>query len=586
MPLSKGAQLDFSAGMFRALARHLIPPNGAWSLENSLLEEDGSVYKRGGPGYLSTSAFGSGLRFLWDGFLGPGRRTVIANTADFGVLDGSEGPVNLGGAGLASPVRAHELAGILFIGGGAMYGGSRKTAVYSTGTAGATQGSTAVTGSSTLWTANVDAGMLFQVSGERAYVIASVGGNTALTLAEPYEGSTGTGKSYAARNATTAASPYRSSSFYAVAGERLWAFDGAIARFSERGKPHSFVTDDFYELAGGVEIVGAQGVGQRILLFTTEGVWVASNVQLDLTDDFGNPQHRRDHIHPDLILWSDAGIASYRGAVVAPCADGLWLLDGISTPELLSRSITPLWRSYVQAGHKTGVAAVYRSHYFLPILNSVTNELVDCLVCRLDRPSGVKGFGTVYPWTWLSGFGGEMAGFAVRSGGTDEARDPLLLGASLAGRVVDGTEMFGPDVDNPLEPNGDAIQWTIDSRDYATGDGLTRNTVRKVRGRFVLVDPDDDDPTISASYSDGSVDLSGVALWDEALWDVDVWPAEGAGEWEGLAGVAPEDDGRQTFSWKIGKKARHIRFRFRSVGPASQLVLRAIEMFVRQSSKD
>src|SRR5688572_1011876 len=124
--LASLAQLNFASGMWRSVARHLIPEHGAYELTNYLLDEDGSPYRRGGSEYLSTGAFGTSLRWLWDGTLGPGQRTVIANPDDFGVLDAAEAPVNLGLGGLAAPKRAVELEGVLFIGGGTLYGGSRK----------------------------------------------------------------------------------------------------------------------------------------------------------------------------------------------------------------------------------------------------------------------------------------------------------------------------------------------------------------------------------------------------------------------------------------------------------------------------
>jgi len=66
---------------------------------------------------------------------------------------------------------------------------------YRTGTATVTNGSATVTGSGTLWLANVSANDLFVVGGV-AYFVSGVSTNTSLTLTAPYAGTTGGGKSY------------------------------------------------------------------------------------------------------------------------------------------------------------------------------------------------------------------------------------------------------------------------------------------------------------------------------------------------------------------------------------------------------
>ena len=66
---------------------------------------------------------------------------------------------------------------------------------YRTGTATVTNGSATVTGSGTLWLANVSANDLFVVGGV-SYFVSGVSTNTSLTLTAPYAGTTGGGKSY------------------------------------------------------------------------------------------------------------------------------------------------------------------------------------------------------------------------------------------------------------------------------------------------------------------------------------------------------------------------------------------------------
>lgn len=169
-------QGDFSAGMNRDVAPALIPDSGTYDLVNALLDEDGNPYRRGGTEYQSKEGMGSaGLTWVWSGYLLGGPRTIFANGSDFGVLGSDdESIVNLGGVGLSAPKQSAVIEDLLYIGGGTLYGGSRKTAVYSTGTVEVTKGSKTVKGAGTTWTTNVDVGMLFHIGSERVYVVAEV----------------------------------------------------------------------------------------------------------------------------------------------------------------------------------------------------------------------------------------------------------------------------------------------------------------------------------------------------------------------------------------------------------------------------
>jgi len=69
---------------------------------------------------------------------------------------------------------------------------------YSTGTATVTNGSATVTGTNTLWLANVTAGDSFTVAGDGVmYDVASVDSDTQVTLSVAYAGSTASGVVYA-----------------------------------------------------------------------------------------------------------------------------------------------------------------------------------------------------------------------------------------------------------------------------------------------------------------------------------------------------------------------------------------------------
>lgn len=588
MPLGTQPQLDWAAGMFRGVARNLIPPNGMFDARNALTDDDGSLYRRGGSIYKSGAAFSAnGLRWLWDGYLVPGQRTVFADSADFGVLAADDSAVvNLGGAGSAGPVKPAVIDGLMFIPGGTIYGGSRKSANYSTGTITVTNGSKVVTGAGTTWNTLVDAGMLLRVGGAgRYYVIESVDSVTQVTLSEAYEGATAAGQAYVFSPLGSAASaPYRSSQMYVAGAGRLFSLEGDKIFFSAWGNPHSWAATDYQQLPGGVQILGGEFVRDLLLVFTTDGLWALSNLQLEMIDDAANPQQRVEQITHELVLWGPAGIADFDNARVVPCVDGAYLVDGVSRPVLISRSIERLYREYVRAGYSPGRAVTYRAHYFLPILNGA-NEVVDLLVCRLNRAIET-GMGDAFPWTRFDGHGGNVAAFAVRIGLA--ARQPLLLGASraAASRVLDCSAFFEPAAAVKNDADGSTHQFDLVTRDYPTGDpaSLVRNLVRRLRCRYELIAAPGDDPTLLAYYSVGTLE-GDVSLWGTFLWGTDPWSDIAGAEFVQLPNQAPADDGRRPFAWRLQARTRIVRYRLISTDPAARLVIRSLESVVRPSPK-
>jgi hypothetical protein len=322
--LDKAAeQRDWSAGMFRGVREDLIPANGAYDITNGLLDNTGSVYRRGGTSYITDERFSTAtwLPMIWDGYLAAGQRTVIASTAQFGIVSGSTTTV-LGASGLPSPGRPAAFMGTLYFPGGQTY------------------------------------------------------------------------------NGTALGTSPKVGSYYAVAGNRLFVAEGDTISFSDIGTggvgTTTFAATDYHQVPEGVRVIGLEGLRNALVAFTTGGVWVYSNIGVDLTDAAGNVQHRVDRYSRDLILWGDAGIAGWEGGLVVPALDDVWLMAlGVASEApspfvRISEPITALYRSYVNAGYRPGQACVYRGHYFLPILNGET--VVDMLVCRIDRQGTSPGW--------------------------------------------------------------------------------------------------------------------------------------------------------------------------------------------------
>lgn len=124
--LSRITQTSFSGGLFRNGAAELIPANGAYDISNGLLDLLGGLFWRGGSQYRSAAAFGSALRWIWDGWLlHGGHTTLLASISAFGRLEGSGAVTNLGEGGLGEAVRPAVYEGVLYFPGGKTYDGEK-----------------------------------------------------------------------------------------------------------------------------------------------------------------------------------------------------------------------------------------------------------------------------------------------------------------------------------------------------------------------------------------------------------------------------------------------------------------------------
>jgi hypothetical protein len=580
-------QDDFSEGMVRDVAPSLISESGCYDLVDALLDEDGNPYLRGGTEYHSKEGLGtSGLTWITDVYLAPGRRTVFANNSDFGVLGSDdESVVNLGGAGLTTPKQSAVLKDLLYIGGGSIYAGSRKSAVYSTGKAHVTKGSKTVEGeSSTAWAANVDPGMLFQIGAERVYIVDEVLSDTKLILRDAYEGTSGTLKSYSLSPVyTVGADPYEVSDYVTVCENRLVMLIGHKVIFTEVNNPHSitnqFSTTNEHTLPEGVEGIGLTTAGQTVIIFTTAGVWALDGLALDIVDSVGNPQHRLQRISPEVVLAGASGLAGSEQRIVVPAADGIYLMDGISQPVRISRPIDRLYQRRIIAGYRLGRAVVYRGHYFLPLVDGEGN-VRDLFVCRLDRPTHSRRQGG-FPWSRLTGDGGEMAAFAVRAETT--AAEPVLLGAQARepSRVIDCSTYFEPGAEHETDADESLIGFDLVTRDIPTGNEIA-NVVRSLWLRYELVNGGGN-PIVKVYWSDGSLE-GGEAEWDEVSWDEFNWAEDETGvTFQGVLRDGPPSDGREHEKFRVNQRMGFGRFRVRTFGRTPFFSLRLLQVNLRPS---
>lgn len=561
---------DFSAGIYRG---RKAPPGSVFDAVNALVNGEGLLFRRGGSAYWSASNAGQNLTRLHALYY-PGlaaARVTAAGGGHFYAFNGTT-PVDLGS--FATPGRPANVNGISVfpIAPGRMlfYGGSLNTASYTTGTVSTTAGSSTVTGSGTSWLANVDAGTLMQHQGSgRIQVVRSVETNTSLTLTAPAPTTNVASSSfkfwptYDTINGFFDLPAIGATSYVAAAGSgtpRLIATIGNRAYITVSVADPALslnfnnVTNatTYQEVPSNADIVGAEGVGDNALLFTTAGVYRISNLSLDPVDDFGNPQQQVTQLSKDMLLWGDLGVAAWAGSVIVPAFDDLYLLnvDGTAKPISGERfrgdeGIRSLYRSYVSAGYAPGQAGVHRGHYWLTVVNGTT--LVDVLVCRLDR-----GFA----WTRWSGHAAGLAYTALRSGSSA----PKLLGTASQ-RVTDLTTTLDA-TGNASEADGTTHTFTKISNDYDLGPGIRPDTAEKVR---YVYETTGGTPTFTVSSAVGPEGASFTAAT--------------------LKRGGGASDGTDYSAWRVGRKAERIRFKFETSSALTSLILRRIEVTIRQAGQ-
>lgn len=516
---------DLSGGMFPSLAPELIPADGAFEITNGLLDEENVVYRRGGTTYLSPLASGS-VRLFWSGYLKHGeQQTILLSTGGSFRLTSTGEHVTIGAPGPAVLTRPQVFQGILYLPGGNTWDGE------SAGSA-------------------------------------------------------------------------RNGEHYAVAGNRLLVAEGSKVAFSNvpkaEGEALTFEANNFHQLPGGVRITGMEGLRTSCVVFTTQGIWIIGGLNHNLTDEAGNVQQTLDRYSADAVLWGTTGIAGWAGGLIVPCKDNIWLMElGVSSEKAapfrsISGPIQSTYRSYVAQGYQPGAAYVYRGHYFLPLLSGDTH--IDTLVCRLDSPK--------MPWTRLKGFGAKVAAYAY-----DGTR---LLGALTGSSVTLKLAYFEPNSEVAADADGSAHPFSVTTRDIATGN-LVPNTVMKARlsyrmrgslgaksfrggaewGGFFWNEKDwgeegetfiEEAQPVSLSMGFNATSFAG-AEWGEFNWGESAWASTG-GSFTVLEGTAPPDPEALTpHVWRVGRKVRYARVNISLSGPASDLSIRALELFIRPTGR-
>jgi hypothetical protein len=300
---------------------------------------------------------------------------------------------------------------------------------------------------------------------------------------------------------TTLALPGAGTRHVAAIAGRLAVGYGNHVAFSAIGDPATIDPTDFHQLPDGVVVVGMTALRDLLLVFTAYGLWTVQNMALDLTDAAGNPQQTLSRLTPELSLLHEAGLCDWAGTIVAPCADRVFLVDGLSPPVSISDSIAPDYMALIRAGARPGGAKVFRNHLFLPML--IGAAVQEVLVCRLNRP--VRGRYVYYPFSTLDGHAGQI----VAGGVSLLSNVPRLLCAHRDGHIVGMSNLFNPSASWAKDADGSVPVFDLETRDFPTGNGQPNHT-RKLRLVYTL--EGQGNVQAAASYGQSAQDYETAAV--------------------------------------------------------------------------
>lgn len=592
--LARQRQQDFAAGAIRSSTPEKISSRGTFDVLNGLHDDDGVIYRRG-PAVQKAASATDRARWVWDGVLGPNlQRTVTAGTAGMAVVNAADDTLTTipgaGGFAPALPFKPAVLGGLMFLPdrggiGSYIYGGSRPsrgTSSYITGTVSVTNGSAVVTGAGTGWVAaGIVPGDLFTLTalvGQRAYVVKSVDSATQITLTEKIIEPTAAALSYYIDTLFSLASLHLINSgaggvlntqlVCAHENRLVWLDGKSRIRFTPNLDPatgnfrtHSYVETNFHEVPAGVEVVALESLRDRLLVFTTAGLYAITNMAFDLVDERGNVQQRMEKISDDLVAWGSSGICEYKGALVVPALDGLYLVDGLGPPVPVGEGWAPYLRDYTRGDASAGGATVHEGHYLLPIILA-GGTVFETMVARLDRPVDT-GRGIMFPWSRFDGPGAENFSYARRT--RPGAPVLLLAGSAFDSKVLADCYFFRPGyvagvADDYDEPGTGRYSWSVTTRQFTVADGAP-GVVRRARIRYELDDP--------LAFTE--IDLRAYIDGDSTLLVPD---GDGATE------VTPPDS-RRWHAWELNLRCSTIQFYVVFSWGCNRLKLYEVDFWVR-----
>jgi len=164
---------------------------------------------------------------------------------------------------------------------------------YQTGTVAVTNGSAIITGTSTVWLANVIAGDFFSVQGdsEAIYEVLSVDSDTQLTLSTNYGGLTGTGKTYFVHRDFTATNNIpllypRDVDSSRIITRAFNTIDGIYSDTAKLSSPNIFTTDQKISKVFPTLTLESTDSGYAVAYFQNSTTTNGSYIGIDPSENF------------------------------------------------------------------------------------------------------------------------------------------------------------------------------------------------------------------------------------------------------------------------------------------------------------
>ena len=511
--LASEIQSDFSAGMFRSPDLRKIPRNGLYELINGLIEDDGSISKRGGTEFATSADAGAALTDLWGGSTVMGSRVVAEVGSSLRYLNGTnltqfygsavphrgDAPSALGMMAFVTVLGSASGGGVPGFSSEYILWGGGTGASYNAGTITTTQGSTTVTGAGTAWNANASSGMVLYVSGVGAFPVSEVNTDTSLRLAQPWPTTAVAGSAYTLNAyATGSLLDFPSSPpSLAVAGNRLLWGSGNKIKFTNQNQLIVWTATDYHQLPEGT-LVGLKGLGDSALVFSTAGVYRIDGFSLDLTDDFGNVQHTVRKLNTDLVLPTHSGsVAAFGGGFIVPAYDDVYVMAGDGQVEKISGAISDYYRFLIDGGFLPGYATVFKGHLFLPMVSG--GSAYTTLVCRLASTA------------WSQWVGDCLTPGFVTSG-QDLYTFKNVLNPNR--KVIRATSCFEPEAAVKNDASGSEVYFNMITRAVA-GHHRRESLFKKVSVVCDLTDAASDNPEMNVNLRDSAMTQTSVGAITE-----------------------------------------------------------------------
>jgi hypothetical protein len=565
-------QEDFAVGLYshnRAGARG--PASSLRVAEQVIVGPDGALRGRGR--VVAKNGDSSLLNpiFAWAGELLPGHREIwlgeSAGTTKFNVVDPAGGALSTFDV---SPFTTVEGAAVVHnalimasanpvADGLRAYAGSIKAANFVPANCAVTQDSRTVTRAAGGFNANVDVGMILELpkiaitDSWQFAVVQKVVSDTQLLLDRPWPESTSAAITLTFRPVlgmnNIIISPakwiYPMTILFNELGLRWVAYGGVPADTEPRPTTMSFnngpdpVTGliahgwdgenrhNFPPEATGIAL---QRLRDREMLFTKHGIYIVSNMNLDITDLDGNPQHPIEEYSRELIAVTNKGIATWQNTLIVPCRDEIYMIDGISPPVAISAGIP--WAKHVSDGAVIGWAAVHRGYYLLPLTVGGETFTYVIRLAPAATPSGAVFFPTtkIMPSITGSDVFHTKRGKNVKCWTSAGSTSLLCAGETL---LSEATGIFDENVDGHGDDsdgvNGSVVLAAVEKW-FEAG---SKTTVRRVRVKYRMVQGDFGASTLAVSVFRGESSSFVFATPNGGDSDGDDWVAFDVNAMEG-----------------------------------------------------